>query len=181
MAPNGQFIAAYFLRSAWVLRAGRKGEAAKHFIDKNLIVLEAQGLGNLGKIGRSREDFYAAFSLTKENMTRTTISGVGGKFFRFVHDIGMADFILYPSLADRKIHVGIVSGKYVFNEFDLHFPHQRKVSWIYSFDKSSLSRGAIFEINAARTLFKFDKHFAEVLGFADEQSITKINQLPHEI
>lgn len=151
------------INNAWVIRAGVKGSADNYFLNSNRIVLNDPGLGNLTHIEPNRQAFYYAYRIIRPNETRTSIAGVGGKFFRFIHEMQVGDIVLYPSLITHDIYVGEITGKYSYVEQDTEFPHQRRVKWIASFPKKSLSKPAKYELGAARTLFKYKKHINEII------------------
>lgn len=159
---------------AWVIRAGIRGNAEDYFLRKNRIVLIEPGFGDLSKIEPNRQSFYGVYRSLRPDETPSGISGVGGKFFRFVHEIKTGDIILYPSLTDKQVHVGQLMGEYQFVKSEIDFPHQREVAWIGSFPKDSLSRAAQYELGAARTLYRYQKHLDEII-----QRIRKFNQGEH--
>jgi len=150
-------------RIAWVIRAGIGGNADNRFITKKRLALSDPGLGDLSRIEPNRESFYRAYESVRPEDTRAAVTGIGGKFFRFAHQMQLGDVVLYPSSKTREVHVGVVIGKYMFAERDVEFPHQRKVRWMASFPKSSLSRTAQYELGAARTLFRYKRHLSEIL------------------
>jgi len=149
--------------SAWVIRAGVGGAAESCFLEQNAVALEDQGMGDLSKIDPVREAFYEAYRSMNKHETRTAIAGIGGKFYRFVHDIQIGDIVLYPSLKTKEVFCGEIIGEYQFVKEDKDFPHQRKVYWITNFPKDSLSKAAQYEIGAARTLFKYQKNLSEII------------------
>ncbi|MFH0960554.1 MAG: hypothetical protein V1897_17845, partial [Pseudomonadota bacterium] len=71
----------------WVIRAGIRGNAEDYFLKKNRIVLNEPGFGDLNKIEPNRQSFYGAYGALRPDETPTAISGIGGKFFRFVHEM----------------------------------------------------------------------------------------------
>lgn len=148
----------------WVIRAGVRGTAEKYFKKKNRAVLEDPGLGDLNKIEPDRNAFYEAYRSIRPEETPTGISGIGGKFFRFVHEIKSGDIVVYPSIRDRLIHIGLFEGEYEYVPTDAPFSHQRGVAWICYFPKASLTQGAQYELGAARTLYKYKKHVGEIFS-----------------
>ncbi len=151
------------VESAWAIRAGVKGSADIYFMNDAIIVLNDPGLGDLNQIEPTRQAFYRACSLVLPNDSRSSITGIGGKFYRFVYEIRIGDVVLYPSLINQLIYCGEIIGKYKYNIKNKEYPHQRKVRWITSFPKSSLSKAARYELGAARTLFKYNKNLGEVI------------------
>lgn len=152
---------------AWVIRAGRQGNAHDYFMHRNLIVLEKQKFGNLLIITKSRDAFYLEYQNNFPDSSRYSVSGIGGKFYRFVHEINIGDIIIYPCIQNKIIYIGKTTSEYIYEEAEIYFPHQRKVEWITSFEKKKLSKSACYEMNTARTLFKYSKNIKKILSLAE--------------
>lgn len=162
--PNGQRM--------WAVRAGIRGNAHLWFLEREAIGLSDPGLGDLRKISPDRQSFYAAYRSLRPHETPTGISGIGGKFFRFIHEFDIGDLVVYPCRVDGLIYVGRVDGAYTYsNDRNEVLPHQRSVRWLCNFPKSRLSRKAQQELGAARTLFEI-KHHSEEIGLMVSQLIT---------
>lgn len=149
----------------WVIRAGQKGAAHKSFMEGGVIALADPGLGNLSALERNRRAFYAAYKDRHPDVDRVAVSGIGGKFFRFIHEMQIGDYVLYPCILDndRSIYFGVVAGSYSYNRsVDRWFPHRREVLWKCSIPKRRLSENAKRELGAARTFFRLIKHAHEI-------------------
>lgn len=147
----------------WAIRAGVKGEADELFLSGSSILLSDPGIGDLTKLAASREAFYAAYRSLRPNETPTGTAGVGGKFFRFVHEIEERDIVLYPRIRDRSVHIAEVESGYLFDpKRSEKFPHSRVVRWIHRIWKDDLSESARRELGAARTLFEFKTNGEEI-------------------
>jgi len=158
----------------WVMRAGKMSEAQKLFLQSGIIALNEPGLGNLKKIAADRQAFCKAYRPCDPSNTNTGISGIGGKYFRFVHEVKIGDMVLFPSY-DGQVYLGFVISNYFHApKSDKKFPHQRKVQWKLSFDKSALSLLAKRELGAARTFFQFRRNVREVLELTDTGPIKKL-------
>jgi predicted Mrr-cat superfamily restriction endonuclease len=147
----------------WAIRAGEKGAAHEIFVNQSLIVLPEQAMGDLSSLPPERVAFYEAFAAGGHKDNRTAVRGVGGKFFRFVHEMKVGDTVLYPCILDKKIHFGIIRGGYRYDAgLSEKFPHTRRVLWSGAFPKAVLSEYAKRELGAARTLFRVKTHVAEI-------------------
>jgi restriction system protein len=150
-------------KAIWAIRAGKNGEADELFLTHGRIVLSDPGLGDLSKLTSERSVFYSAYRALHPDATNTAVGGIGGKFFRFVHEIEIGDLVLYPSLKDRQVYIGEITGDYIFDKsLCLKFPHQRSARWRYVVPKSEFSKKAQQELGAARTFFKFKRHANEI-------------------
>jgi restriction system protein len=147
----------------WVIRAGKKGDAHDLFMGQCLIVLEHQELGDLRKLQPNRSAFYKAYAAKHPDDGKVAIGGIGGKFYRFIHEIKVGESVLYACLLDKNIYHGKVTGEYFYDqESKKTFPHRRKIQWQGWFPKKSLSEFARRELGAARTLFEITKNFDEI-------------------
>lgn len=148
----------------WVIRAGLSSAAHDLFIKKRLIVLMEQEMGDLRALPKERQAFYSAFQLKHAGEAIQATSGIGGKFFRFIHEVKIGDYILYPCRIDMKIYFGVVTGPYCYTASRREFPHSRRVVWKTSFPKKALSLFARRELNTARTFFVLKNNADEIRG-----------------
>ncbi len=163
-------------KTIWCIRAGQQGAAHNLFIERSLIVLAEQGFGDLRNLPKNRESFYSTYAKRHADEGSTAIAGIGGTFFRFIHEIHNGDLVLYPCLLDKKVHYGVVSGPYAYAKSQKEFPHHRKVIWNGAFEKSNLSEFARRELGAARTLFKVNNNAEEIRAVICKLSAASLTQ-----
>lgn len=161
----------------WVIRAGIAGEADQLFLSEGMIILRDPGMGDLKKIPRRREAFYEAYRKLRPDETQTGIAGIGGKFFRFIHEVAVGDLVLYPRLKDSKLYIGRITGRYRYSKkLDKDFPHQRKVVWLASVPKLHLSAFAARELGAARTFFQMKTNVEEIRRLLKKSRLRKMDK-----
>jgi len=159
----------------WVIRAGQNSAAHQFFIERGLIVLAKQDMGDLRRLPKERSAFYVAYAAHHPAGGREAISGIGGKFFRFIHEVCVGNLILYPCRLDKRIYFGEVAGAYFYDgSHGEEYPHRRKVRWQGSFPKSALSEFGRRELGAARTFFRFTKHVEELKRLIAKNRFTKV-------
>lgn len=147
----------------WCIRAGTGDRAHLSFLELKVVGLSDPGMGDLRKIPPDRQSFYAAYQRLRPHETRTGITGIAGKFFRFAHEITIEDLIVYPSRNENRVYVGRVTGQYKYSNQQIEDPpHQRSVKWLCNFSKSRLSKTAQRELGAARTFFEVKRHSVEI-------------------
>jgi len=149
----------------WVIRAGTggKAEADSLFLRHALVVLADQGMGDLSGVAPDREAFCRMYRESHPQETKTGTAGIGGKFFRFVHEMATGDMVLYPSLKDGNLYIGTVEGPYVYDRSpDPRYPHHRSVKWQFVLPKKELTEWARRELGAARTFFRFTRNDKEI-------------------
>jgi restriction system protein len=147
----------------WGIRAGKGGEAHQLFIEGGIIALEDAGLGNLHKLNKSRDSFYAAYRKIHSDETRAGSAGIAGKFFRFLHQIMVGDLAVYPATKEKTIYIGEITGDYTYLKSS-NYPHRRSVRWTYAISKGQLSKSAQYELGAARTFFELKRNKQELLS-----------------
>jgi len=70
--------------------------------------------------------------------------------------------VVYPSKADRMVHLGKITGVYEYDpKTEPAYPNMRSVKWVKSVPRTQFSQGALYEIGSALTLF-------QVKNYADE-------------
>ena len=143
------------------------------FLDKNLIAISWSAMGNLSLIEADREAFKEKFKLTYPETKPQAIPTSAGMLFRFVHEMQVGDYIVFPSKFNRKINIGIVEGEYMYDESSLHYVQRRKVKWIKHLPRTAFSQGALYEAGSALTLFMI-KNYADEYIAALEKSGKKI-------
>lgn len=154
-------------RCFWAIRAGVDGEGHDEFLRWSVVALSDPGLGDLKRLAASRDAFRAAYSMANPTKASASVSGIAGKFFRFVHEVEVGDLVLYPAIPDRKIYICRVEGGYVFRSGKgVGLRHQRRVRWIGTIVGSDLSESARRELGAARTFFRVERARAEIEGVA---------------
>jgi restriction system protein len=154
----------------WGIRAGKGGDAHKLFLGEKVIALADAKLGDLTKLDATRDTFYSVYRQLHPDETRTGTAGIAGKFFRFIHEIGIGDFVVYPSIIDKTYYVGEVTGEYKFMD-NSDYQHQRAVRWNYSIPKDKLSKRACQELNAARTFFEFKNNTQNLIQMMNDDFI----------
>ena len=108
--------------TAWVIRAGRKGENEDAFIKESIT---AVGLGLKRSITEfaSREDLRDCDCLTRPQ---------ADQLWRFANEMQVKDLVVLPRKRTREVAVGRITGDYHYRP-DLvgdQVPHTRAVEWM---------------------------------------------------
>ena len=150
-------------RNVWVIRAGKKGEAHALFVNNGFICLDDPSMGDLRLLPKDRPSFYKHYRSSHTEESNVSVGGIGGKFFRFSIEVQIGDRVLYPCLLDQNIYLGEITSAYFYDRScDIRFPHRRRIKWLETIPKSTLSEFAKRELGAARTFFRFKSHIAEI-------------------
>ena len=72
--------------------------------------------------------FKDAFARATPAARASAVPVWAGQLFRFVHDVQIGDFIIYPRKIDRTLRWGEIIGPYVYDtEHSVEFAHRRSV------------------------------------------------------
>lgn len=118
-------------------------------------------LGDLSKF-TDRESLKLALKDVQPTSTESSIRSQSSPLFRFINEMNIGDYVVYPSKTDRMIYVGIISSDYYFDETitDDEYQSRRKVSWITSsgIPRNTFSQSTLNELGAFITIFRVKQH-----------------------
>jgi restriction system protein len=151
--------------AVWGVHAGEGGQANSLFLNKGCVALGWAKLGDLLAIGGSREAYKAKVAVTYADAKPGAIPVYAGQLYRFVHEMKIDDYVVYPSKVDQQVHIGQVTGEYKHDPaLDAHYPNIRAVNWMKSFPRTQFTQGALYEIGSAMTFFQVKNYAEEFLG-----------------
>jgi restriction system protein len=173
----------------WGVHAGQTGEADRLFLEGHCIAIGWKDMGDLSAIGPTRDAFKARVVAAYPDIKPGAIPQMAGQPFRFVHDMKVGDFVIYPAKQSRQVHIGRIDGDYVFETSPREgYPHRRKVTWLKSAPRTHFSQGALYEIGSALSLFQV-RNFADefraliesrvppaVVSVADDETVARVTE-----
>ena len=142
------------------------------FLNDNVIAIGWKELGDIGKYDDNRDTFKKRYSQTYPTDKKEKIAVCAGQLYRFVHEMRVGDYVVYPSKNDRKINIGVVEGDYVYNPDSEDYVNQRKVKWLKHLPRTTFSQGARYEIGSAMTLFSIKNYADEFFAALDSKTKT---------
>lgn len=144
----------------WGIQAGRTGDADSLFLHRGVVAIGWEKMGDLSKLPPDREAFKAAATKAYPDYKQGAVSTFSSQLYRFVHQIQLGDFVLYPSKHDRRIHIGCVDGQYIYDStVSPRYPNQRPSKWLEALPRDHFSQGALYEISGS---------LVQVRNYADE-------------
>lgn len=150
----------------WGIHAGRSGEADELFLQKSLIGLGWEKIGDLSVLGSNRDAFKEAVRAAYPDKKPGAIPNNAGQLYRLVHEMQPGDLVVYPSKRDRLVHIGRIDGDYRFDtKHSPIYPQRRTVKWLREVPRTNFSQGALYEIGSAMSLFLI-KNYADEFGKA---------------
>ena len=136
----------------------------KLFLHNNVIAIGWREMGDLTKIETSREAFKTRYIETNPEAKKGSIATCSGMLYRFVHEVQVGDYVVFPSKSDRQVNMGIIEGEYQFVESAHQYVQQRKVKWLKHLPRTIFSQGALYEIGSALTFFMVKNYADEFLS-----------------
>jgi restriction system protein len=158
-------------QQTWGIHGGRTGDANTLFLQEGCIALGWHKIGDLSKLAASREAYKAAVASKFPEKKTGAIPVVAGQLYRFVCDAKIGDLVIYPSKADRNIHIGRISGNYQYdNKGEITYPHRRQVEWLKKLSRTRLSQGALYEVGSSMSFFAVKTYADEFSSVIDGQA-----------
>ncbi len=150
--------------TVWGIHAGQTGDADTLFLKQGVVAIGWHEVGDHSALPATRDAFKARVGATYPGKKPGAIPVDAGQLYRFVHEMKPGDVVAYPSKRDRHIHIGVVTGPYIYNtKLSPGYPNQRSVNWCTAVPRTSFTQGALSEIGSAMTLFQIKKYAAEFL------------------
>ncbi len=138
------------------------------FLRKDIIAIGWPAMGDLNQIGNSRDEFKSLYEKTYPESKKGAIPTSAGMLYRFVHEVQIGDYVVFPSKIDRKINIGIVESDYLYNPAESEYVQQRKVKWVKHLPRTSFTQGALYEVGSALTFFSIKNYTDEYLKALDK-------------
>lgn len=131
-------------------------------------------LGDLSKLPSDREVIKEKVSESFPQKKSGGVSMDAGVIYRFVHQVSVGDYVIYPSKHDRLVNIGKFTGGIGFeaSDEDGSYANYREVEWLGTFPRGDFSQSALYEIGSFITLFSVKKHSAEFLAKVTEGRVT---------
>lgn len=161
-------------KTLWGVHAGRTGDADTLFLMHNVVAIGWEKMGDLRELPPSREAFKARYAEVFPNAKQGAVPVSAGQLYRFVHEMREGDLVVYPSSSDKKIHIGQITGQYMFSrQHQPSYPNRRPVKWLKSVPRTHFTQGALYEIGSAMSLFKVSTYTDEYIAALEGQAATQ--------
>lgn len=137
------------------------------FLRENVIAIGWEDMGDLRAIENSHEAFKEKYIAVYPDVKKGSIATSSDMLYRFVYEISIGDYIVFPSKIDRRITLGIVEGDYFYSDKADRYPQRRKVKWLKHLPRTASTQGALYEIGSALSLFMVKNYADEFLAALD--------------
>ena len=137
------------------------------FLDSNVIALGWEEMGDLSAIHGTRDAFKGKYEIVYPKCKKGSIATSAGMLFRFIYEVSIGDYIVFPSKIDRQINLGIIDSEYFFDSSVEKYCNRRKVKWLKHLPRTSFSQGALHEVGSALSFFMVKSYSEEFIGALD--------------
>ena len=145
------------------------------FLNGNVIAIGWREMGDLSALSPTRDAFRDKYVDVYPDAKKGSIGTGVGMLYRFLYEIQVGDYIVFPSKIDRMINIGKVEGDYQFVSDAVEYVQQRKVRWLKHLPRTAFSQGALYEVGSALTLFAV-KNYPDEFLHALEKGFRKTPQ-----
>ena len=133
------------------------------FLKENVIAIGWKEMCDLSAIDNTRESYKSKFTEVYPDAKKGKIANGAGMLYRFVHELKIGDYIIFPSKSDRRINIGQITGDYKYDPEESEYVNKRDVKWLKHLSRTSFSQGALYEIGSALTFFSVKNYADEFL------------------
>ena len=134
------------------------------FLQKDVIAIGWKEIGNLSKIKAERDAFKEKYAQVYPEAKKGSIANGAGMLYRFVCEVQIGDYVVFPSKIDRRINIGIVEGNYEYNPDAVEYVQQHRVKWLKHLPRTAFSQGALYEVGSAMSFFSIKNYSDEYLS-----------------
>lgn len=138
------------------------------FLNENIIAIGWSEMGNLKQIEGTRDAFKESYNKVYPDSKKGAVANGAGMLYRFVYEVQIGDYVVFPSKIDRQINIGTVESDYIYNPNTTEYVQQRKVKWLKHLPRTSFSQGALYEVGSAMSFFAVKNYADEYLGSLDK-------------
>ena len=138
------------------------------FLRGGVIAIGWRERGDLSAIAPNRDSFREKYMAAYPDAKKGNVATSSGMLYRFVHEIQIGDYVVFPSKSDRMVNIGVIEGAYQFVPDAVEYTQQRSIRWIKHLPRLTFSQGALYEIGSALSLFTVKNYADEFLAVLDK-------------
>jgi len=140
------------MKNMWLVRAGERAYLIDEFISKQAVAIGWSELGDLSavtilqKVKELLKSNYPEYKEGKVNIT-------AGQILRFIKEFKVGDDVITYNPEERLYYIGKVESEYEYGlGFITNMAHVRRVSWIGTISRDSLSAAARNTLGSIMTI-----------------------------
>lgn len=146
----------------WLVRAGSHGEQEHVALEKNIVTIGWNELGDISNI-RNKEELLQLFALKYPTDKPKAITNKANQVWRFKNEIEIGDLVVLPLKHEPAIAVGKIKSKYKFTkDYEETVSHIREVEWITKdMPRTRLKQDLLYSLGAFLTVCRIQRNDAE--------------------
>lgn len=141
------------------------------FLKNSIIAIGWNEMGDLSHIKANRDAFKKRYAEVYPNAKKGSIATAAGMLYRFVHEVQVGDYVIFPSKSNREVNIGTIEGNYLYNPNHTEYVQTRKVKWLKHMPRLAFSQGALYEIGSAMSFFSVKNYADEFLSALDKNFV----------
>lgn len=134
------------------------------FLSKNVIAIGWKAMGDLSVLSPNRDAFKNKYQSVYPDAKLQAVANSAGMLYRFVYEMKIGDYVVFPSKFNREINIGIVESDYIYSPAETEYVQTRKVKWLKHFPRTAFSQGALYEVGSAMSFFSIKNYAEEYLN-----------------
>ena len=137
------------------------------FLHNDVIAIGWKDFGDLKAIEDTWDAFKEKYAQVYPDSKKQAIANNVGMLYRFIYEMQIGDYVVFPSKTDRMINIGVVEGEYYYEPSAPEYVQQRKVKWLKHLPRTLFSQGALYESGSFMSLFLIKNYADEYLAALD--------------
>lgn len=148
------------MKNVWMVRAGKGAEFVDDFIEKGIVAVGWNELGNIDS-NVSRDKLTALSKVAWPAMNKSQIAISVGQMYRFLHEFQVGDNVVTYDPGRRVYHVGEIKSGYKYDSSVIEeLPRLRQVKWLGEIQRDQISLNTKNTLGAISTLFLLSEEAA---------------------
>lgn len=144
-------------KDLWLVRAGESGYLIDEFINKGIIAIGWNDLGDLSSY-KNKEEIKQAIRNTYPKFKKGKVRSTAGQLFRFCFEFNKGDYAITYNTEKRIYHIGKIKSSYKYKESIIpDMNHIREVKWSEKIERDNLSPSAKNTLGSALTIIQVNK------------------------
>jgi len=138
------------------------------FLNNNVIAIGWKTFGDLSALEANREAFKEHYEKSYPDAKKGSIATSAGMLYRFINEVKVGDYVVFPSKSNRQINIGVIESDYIYVPNSSEYVQQRQVQWLKHLPRTAFSQGALYEIGSALSFFVVKNYADEYLAALDK-------------
>ncbi|MGN0765083.1 MAG: restriction endonuclease [Christensenellales bacterium] len=138
------------------------------FLDNGVIAIGWKEIGDLSNVIPNRDAFKAKFKEAYPAATKNSVANCVGSLYRFIVEMQIGDYVVFPSKSNREINIGEIISDYFYDPAEKSYAQKRSVKWLKHLPRTAFTQGALYEVGAFTSCFLIRNYADEFLGVLDK-------------